>query len=189
MECLNLILGIVHVFVSSLNSLISSLDLQLILQGVDLSSLNLFLFESPNSVFIFFLSQSINGVWPVLNSCLGKSLQILSVLESDFLIVLRLRSSDTLLPDAFQLVVRYNRCVLLRLLVSSSVISWARGETSIATWFWGQQILRGSGSENLARARALGKDLLRASAWYLRHIAILNKIFIYLTSTLILLYS
>jgi hypothetical protein len=41
----------------------------------------------------------------------------------------------------------------------------------------------------LARARALGKDLLRASAWYLRHIAILNKIFIYLTSTLILLYS
>lgn len=155
-ESLDLILGIVHVLVSSFNCLKSCLDLEFILESINLSPLYFFLFKSSNSFLVFFLPESLYSVGPVLYSSFWLLLQIKSLLSALCLFIKSGVTDRALLPYTLQFVVTNNSCVLIvrdcRSIGLNSLISKS------SAWFTslGTHKIGSSLAENTSRTQSVG---------------------------------
>jgi hypothetical protein len=121
LEGLHLILRVVHVLIGFVDGLHASLHLQLVLDCVHLPSLDFLLFQSLNPVIILLLSQGIDSIRPVLDSCIGFFLQFQSILVPLLVLVL-LAANRTLLLDPLQLVNTYHSSVPVELLLGTSAL-------------------------------------------------------------------
>jgi len=76
LEGLNHVLGLLHVSVGLLDSLSTSVILEVLLDCVNSSTFDFLIFESTDTVFLTLCSLGLHGVWPVLDSSLGCSLEV-----------------------------------------------------------------------------------------------------------------
>ena len=110
MEGFNLILSIMHVFICFFNGVLSGLDLNLIFDGIDTSTLKFLVFKTLNTVFVLFTSESLDSVRPIFNTSVRFFLEGESFHGTLFLI--KVVSHWTLLFYSFQLIDRYDSCGL-----------------------------------------------------------------------------